>query len=76
MTRIDRTVSVGWEYEVPVEEVQSARDFEREGLELYFGAPVETLSDKDVAQYLVRTAHPTTRYLRDGVSLGYKVRTA
>lgn len=72
-----RTIAVGWEYEVPADDVEAAREADRAGLEAYFHTPAELLSGEDIARYLVRTAHPTTRYLRSDVTgLGYSRHSA
>lgn len=72
-----RTVAVGWEYEVPVEEIQAARSTLQEELESHFFTSVDSLTDTDVARFLVRTAHPTTRYLKpNSVELGFRLRLA
>lgn len=74
---MSKTVAVGWEYEVPFEEVQTFRQTNRAELEQYYNAAETTLPDADVARYMVRTAHPTTRYLRSDVTgLGFSLRTA
>lgn len=70
------SVAVGWEYEVPVEEIEQARDNSRAELESYYGATVDSLTDLEVARYLVRTAHPTGRYLSPGMGLGFELGTA
>ncbi len=71
-----KSVSVGWEYEVPAEEVQEARDSRRAELESYYGAAAESLTDLEVARYLVRMAHPTARYLRPGMGIGFSLQHA
>lgn len=65
---IGRTIPVGWEHEVPVDEVQHFRNTRTEELEGYFGAPLRSLSDTDVARYMVRISHPSPRYLKAGVT--------
>lgn len=66
------TISVGWEYEVPFEEVQSARQSLRAELKAYFNTDPEDLTDVEVARFVVRSSHPTGRYLRPDVSgLGF-----
>lgn len=63
------SVAVGWEYEVPMEEVMHARAHSRAELEGYYGAEAGSLTDQEVARYLVRSTHPTGRYLRPGLRL-------
>jgi hypothetical protein len=66
------TISVGWEYEVPLEEIQSARQSLRTELEAYFHSDPESLTDAEVARFVVRSSHPTGRYLRPHITgLGY-----
>lgn len=66
------TISVGWEYEVPLEEIQSARMSLRTELEAYYHADPDGLTDAEVARFVVRSSHPTGRYLRSDVfGLGY-----
>lgn len=62
-----RTIEVGWEHEVPVDEVQQFRDTRPAELEGYYGAPVRKLSDYEVARYMVRISHPSPRYLKAGL---------
>lgn len=73
-----RAIAVGWEHEVPIDEVQVARDNRRAELEAFFHMPVDKLTDADVARFIVRSAHPTARYLRPDVmnQLGFQVRSA
>lgn len=72
-----RTIAVGWEHEVPLEDVQSARSTRAAELERFFQVAADTLTDREVAQYLVRVTHPSTHYLRaDVTGLGYTIRTA
>lgn len=67
-----QSVAVGWEYEVPLEEVLAAREHDRAQLEGFYHAAVESLTDCDVARYILRAAHPTSRYLRPEVGdLGF-----
>lgn len=61
------TIAVGWDYEVPLDEVRQFRDTRAYELEGYYGAPVRTLSDHDVAKYMVRISHPSPRYLKAGL---------
>jgi len=60
------TIEVGWDYEVPVDEVAMFRDLRAHDLEGYYGVPVEKLTDSDVAKYMVRISHPSPRYLKAG----------
>lgn len=62
------TVEVGWEHEVPLAEVRQFRDVRTAELEGYYGAPVRTLSDFDIAKYMVRISHPSSRYLKTGMT--------
>lgn len=72
-----RTIAVGWEYEVPIEEVDAAREAQRAELQAFYQSAPESLTDEDVARFLVRTAHPTSRYLRPDVTgLGYHMQSA
>lgn len=59
-------VPVGWEFEVPLTEVEEARLSQARELEAFYRTPVDLLSDEDVARYLVRKAAPSARYLRPG----------
>lgn len=61
-----RTIEVGWDYEVPGDEVEQFRDTRSAELEGYYGSPVRTLSDNDIAKYMVRISHPSPRYLKAG----------
>jgi hypothetical protein len=63
-----RTIEVGWEYEVPVDEIQQFRDTRAAELESYYGTPASELSDFEVAKYMVRITHPSPRYLKAGVA--------
>jgi len=60
------TIEVGWEHEVPVDEVELFREQSAHELEEHYGAPVRELSDHDVAKYMVRISHPSPRYLKAG----------
>lgn len=60
------TIEVGWEYEVPVDEVEMFRNTQAHELEDYYGVPVKNLSDYEVAKYMVRISHPSPRYLKAG----------
>lgn len=43
----------------------------------YFLTSVEDVSDKEIAQFLVRCSHPSTHYLRSDVrGLGFSIRMA
>lgn len=55
---------MGWEFEVPLTDVEEARLGQARELEAFYRAPVELLSDEEVARYLVRRAAPSARYLR------------
>lgn len=67
-----RTVPIGWEYEVPVEEILAARHDLRAELEAYFHADAASLTDLDIARFMVRHAHGTGRYLSPALgSLGF-----
>lgn len=57
-------IPVGWEFEVPVWEIEEARLSLAGELEGFYHTPVAQLTDLDVARYLVRTATPRQRYLR------------
>ncbi|MFZ5815146.1 MAG: hypothetical protein ACOY93_07560 [Bacillota bacterium] len=63
-----RTIEVGWEHEVPVDEVRQFRDTRTEELEAHYGVPVQQLTDMDVAKYMVRISHPSPRYLKPGLT--------
>lgn len=71
-----KSVAVGWEFEVPLEEVREARESHQAELEAHYGAAVESLTDLEIARHLVRIAHPTGRYLSPGLSVGFTPRMA
>ncbi len=61
-----RTIPVGWEHEVPVEEVEMFREQNGVQLEHHFGTPACNLTDSEVARYMVKISHPSPRYLKAG----------
>ncbi|MFO7173585.1 MAG: hypothetical protein DIU70_011595 [Bacillota bacterium] len=64
--RLD-AIEVDWEHVVPLADVQEARISLAEELAAYYHAPVDELTDLDVARYLVRVQG--LRYLRPGLSV-------
>lgn len=61
-----QTIEVGWDYEVPLDEVEMFRSERARELESYYGVSAESLTDREVARYMVRISHPSTRYLKSG----------
>lgn len=59
-----KVISIGWEYEVPIADVEAARVSLAKELEEFYHAPAHELTNRDVARFLVRLHHPATRYLR------------
>jgi len=60
-----QTIEVGWDYEVPLDEVEVFRSERARELECYYGVDAESLTDLEVARYMVRSSHPSTRYLKN-----------
>jgi len=60
-----QTIEVGWDYEVPLDEIEVFRSERARELEGYYGVPVRSLTDREVARYMVLSSHPSTRDLKN-----------
>lgn len=61
------TIEVGWEHEVPGDEVLQFRDIRSAELEGYYGTSIRNISDLEVAKYMVRLSFGSSRYLKVGL---------